>query len=192
MKKITLKVPLKEDEIRALNIGDIVFFDGLFYTCRTLFQIRAIKQNIVPPIDFKKINLMVHMGPVMKKEDDTWHAVSLDPTSSIRFEKFGPAIIPKLNIRAIIGKTTMGSDTSKAMKKFGCVHLTKVGVCGNILASKITKVLEVYNLKELGNTEATWVMEAKNFGPFIVDMDTKGQNYFLLVNNQVKNNLKKQ
>lgn len=178
MKEIKLTVPLKEQDVRSLNVGDVVYFNGLFYTCRTVFQSKVVYENFVSPLDFSDINLMVHIGPVMKKEDGAWKTVSLDPTSSIRFEKFGPAIIPKLKVRAIVGKSTMGPATLKAMQEFGCVHLTRVGVCGNILAAKIVKVHDVYNLDEFGKTEATWVMEAKDFGPFIVDMDTKGRHYF--------------
>jgi tartrate dehydratase beta subunit/fumarate hydratase class I family protein len=38
-----------------------------------------------------------------------------------------------LSVRAIIGKTTMGEATLDAMVRLGCVHLTKVGICGNVI-----------------------------------------------------------
>lgn len=40
------------------------------------------------------------------------------------------------------------------------------------------KVHEVHFLDELGKTEATWIYEVENFGPFFVAMDTNGRNYF--------------
>lgn len=178
MKEIKLSVPLTEDDVRGLNAGDVVSLTGLFYTCRSVFQSKVLGENRIPPVDFEKINLMVHAGPVMKQEQGVWKPVSIDPTSSIRFEKFGPDIIPKLKIRAIVGKSTMGPGTLDVMRDFGCVHLTRVGICGNLLAKRIIKVHEVHNLEEYGKTEATWIMEGRDFGPFIVDMDTKGINYF--------------
>lgn len=60
---------------------------------------------------------------------------------------------------------------------------------GNILAKKVKRVVDVYNLDELGVLEATWVLEVENFGPFIVDIDTKGNNLFHQVNAQVRKNL---
>lgn len=189
MREICLKAPLREDEVRNLNVGDIVYFDGKCYTARTLFHVRALEKNIVPPLDFEKMNLMVHVGPVMKQTEEGWIPLSVDPTSSYRFEKFGSRIIKKLKIRAIIGKTTMGPETMNTMKEFGCIHLSKIGIYGNVLASKVKKVIDVYFREELGNTEATWVLEVENFGPFIVDIDTKGRNYFSQIESEVKGKL---
>ena len=181
-----LTIPLSEAEVRQLGVGDVVYLDGLIYTCRSLFQIRALEQDTLPPVDFKKLNVMFHMGGVMKKEEDGWIAVSLLATSSIRFEKLGAPIINKLGIRAIIGKTTMGLKTMQAMKESGCVHLSWGALIGNILAKSVKRVVNVYDLDELGMLEATWVMEVENFGPFIVDIDTRGNNLFHRVNAQVE------
>ncbi|MFC1916053.1 fumarate hydratase C-terminal domain-containing protein [Chloroflexota bacterium] len=184
-----LAIPLLEREVRQLNVGDNVYLDGLIYTCRSLFQIRAVEQNILPPIDFKKMNVMFHMGGIMKRVASGWTVVSLLATSSIRFEKLGAPIINKLGIRAIIGKGTMGVDTMQAMKEVGCVHLSWGALIGNILARKVKRVVDVYNLDELGTLEATWVLEVENFGPFIVDIDAKGNNLFHRVNTQVNEKL---
>jgi len=186
-----LKIPLKEGDVRKLEIGDVVFLDGPIYTGRSLFHIRAIDQNIIPPLNFKQMNVLMHIGPVMEKVDDLWRPVSMAPTSSIRFEKYGPAIIKKLEVRAIIGKTTMGTGTMEMMKKFGSVHLTVVGIMGNLLANQVKEVLGVHFMDELGRTEATWVMELEKGGPFIVDIDTEGNNLFHQINREVGSKFEK-
>jgi tartrate/fumarate subfamily iron-sulfur-dependent hydro-lyase beta chain len=186
-----LTIPLLESDIRQLTIGDIVYLDGLIYTCRSQFQMRALEQDILPPIDFKKLNVMLHMGGVMKKVENEWKVVSLLCTSSYRFEKLGAPIINKLGIRAIIGKSTMGVKTMQAMKEAGCVHLSWGALIGNILAKNVKRVVDVYNLDELGTLEATWVLEVENFGPFIVDIDTKGHNLFNLVKDHVNKKFEK-
>ena len=186
-----LKIPLTEKDVRGLEIGDVVFLNGPIYTGRSLFHIRAVDQNIIPPLDFKQMNVLMHIGPVMEKLDDLWKPVSMAPTSSIRFEKYGAATIKKLGIRGIIGKTTMGKDTMEMMKGFGCVHLTVVGIISNLLANQVKKVLGVYFLEELGRTEATWVMELGEGGPFIVDIDTEGNNLFHQVNREVESKFEK-
>ncbi len=184
-----LTIPLSEKEVRRLNIEDIVYLDGLIYTCRSLFQIRAVEQDILPPIDFRKMNVMFHMGGVMKRVQNRWEAVSLLCTSSIRFEKLGAPIINKLGIRAIIGKSTMGMQTMMAMKEVGCVHLSWGALIGNILAKRVKKVVDVYDLDELGPLESTWVLDVENFGPFIVDIDASGHNLFDRVNGRVNRKL---
>jgi fumarate hydratase subunit beta len=185
-----LTLPLSEADVRRLHIGDVVNLDGLIYTCRSLFQIDVVEQDVLPPMDFDKLNVMLHMGGIMKQVDEKWIPVSLLGTSSIRFEKLGPEIIKKLNVRAVIGKSTMGEQTMKAMKAHGCVHLAWGALIGNILAEKVIRVVDVYNLDELGALEATWIFEVENFGPFIVDIDTHGNNLFDRVNEDVANRFK--
>ena len=173
-----LQLPLSEENSLNLKLGAIVTVTGHIFTGRSLFHIRAIENNIIPPLDFEKINCFFHVGPVMRKENNKWKIVSIEPTSSIRFERYGGDIIRKLKLRTIIGKTTMGPDTASALAEVRGVHLTKIGICGNQLSQQVQKVCAVYFLDELGKTEATWVFKVKRFGPFFVDMDAHGNNYF--------------
>lgn len=186
-----LKIPLSEEDVRGLKIGDVVFLNGPVYTGRSLFHIRAVDQDIIPPIDRGKMNVLVHAGPMMERVNDSWRPISMTLTASIRFDKYGPAIINKLGIRAMVGKTTMGRETMNAMKEYGAVHLTSVGIMTNILPAQVNKVLGVYFLEELGGTEATWVMELEKGGPFIVDIDTEENNLFHQVNREVERRVKK-
>ena len=176
MKTVKLTTPLSLEDVSCLELGDFVYFSGPIFTCRGLFQKRIIDEKIPPPLDTKKINVMVHVGPIVKKVNEDWEVVSMQPTTSNRYEKWGPRIIEQLGLRAIIGKGTMGPATAEAMKKFGCVHLTTVGILGamNALTVKV-KELHWY---ELGPIEATWMLEAKDFGPYLVDIDAKGNRYF--------------
>ncbi len=187
---VNLKLPVSADQARKLKSGQVVTVSGLMFTGRSRFHIRAVEDNIVPPIDYEKINCFFHVGPVMKKNDQgQWEIVSIEPTSSIRFERYSPDVIRKLNLHVLIGKTTMGTETSKALAEVGGVHLSKIGICGNQLSAQVKKVHEVYFLDELGKTEATWVFEVEKLGPFFVDMDAFGNNYFSDLNKQVKANI---
>ena len=103
--------------------------------------------------------------------------VSFMPTSSIRFEKWGPSSIKQFGLKAIIGKTTMGEESSQAMVEHGCVHCTPIGVPVQMYLERID-VKDVYLYDELGSIEAAWQLELKDLGPFLVDMDTKGRNHF--------------
>ena len=173
-----LTLPLSEDTARDLSLGEMVTVSGLVFTGRSLFHIRAIEDEILPPIDFERINCFFHVGPVMREIDAGWEIVSIEPTSSIRFERYSPDVVRRLNLHTLIGKTTMGPGTAEALAEVGGVHLSKIGVCGNLLRRQVTRVVEVHFLEELGKTEATWVFEVERFGPFFVDIDAHGHNYF--------------
>lgn len=173
-----LALPLSAEEARDLRLGEIVTVSGLVFTGRSLLHIRAIEQGILPPIDFSEVNCFFHVGPVMSERDGSWEVVSIEPTSSIRFERYSPELIHRLGLRTIIGKTTMGPGTAEALREVGGVHLSKIGVCGNLLQRQVKRVVEVHFVEELGKTEATWVFEVERFGPFFVDIDAGGRNYF--------------
>jgi tartrate/fumarate subfamily iron-sulfur-dependent hydro-lyase beta chain len=157
----------------------LVSVTGKVFTGRSRFHIRAVEEDIYPPIDYKQINCFFHSGPVMKNNaENAWEIVSIEPTSSIRFEKYSGQVIRKLRLRTLIGKTTMGYETASALKEVGGVHLSKIGICGNQISRQVKEIEGVYFLEELGKTEATWVFRVDNFGPFFVDIDARGNNYF--------------
>ena len=164
VKKLT--TPLGEAEVRGLGLGDIVYLSGRIFTARTAFHVLVLERGIVPPLDFGLYNVMAHCGPVMKKDEaGRWVAVHAGGTTSNRLERFGPAIIRALGLRAVIGKGTMGEGSAMAMRELGCVHLTtNLDRMGFI--PYIEEVEGVYNLEELGATEATWLESASSLiGP---------------------------
>lgn len=185
-----LKLPLSEESARSLKLGELVTVTGEIFTGRSLFHIRAIEKDITPPLDYQKKNCFFHVGPVMKQEDNNWKIVSIEPTSSIRFERYGADVVKKLKLRTIIGKTTMGMKTAEALKAIGGVYLSKIGICGNQLSAQVKAIKKVYFLEQLGKTEATWVFEVERFGPFFVAIDAEGNNYFQDLNNKVSSNIK--
>lgn len=173
-----IQLPLSPEDAASLQLGEMVTVSGKLFTGRSRFHIRAIEDDIFPPIDYEKINCFFHVGPVMRQVGDDWEVVSCEPTSSIRFERYGADVVRKFKLRTLIGKTTMGPATAQALKEVGGVYLSKIGLSGNALRGQVTKVYEVHFLEELGKTESTWVWEVENFGPFFVAIDANGRNYF--------------
>jgi tartrate/fumarate subfamily iron-sulfur-dependent hydro-lyase beta chain len=184
-----LQLPLSEERARNLELGTTVTVSGLVFTGRSLFHIRAVEQHILPSIDFKQVNCFFHVGPVIRREEDHWKIVSIEPTSSIRFERYSADVIRKLKLRTIIGKTTMGPGTAEALRRVGGVHLSKIGICGNLLVPQVNKVEGVHFLKELGTTEATWVFSVERMGPFFVDVDAHGNNYFEQMDTELRSRM---
>ena len=172
-----LTVPLRDEEIRRLTIGDIVYFSGEAWTCRSRLQRYVFDEGHALPFSTKERNLLIHVGPVIIKEMDTWKLMSFVPTSSIRFEKWGARSVKELGLKAIVGKTTMGASTQRAMKEHVCIHATPMGVTPNLYLERIT-IKDVVWLEELGSIEAAWILELTDLGPFLVDIDSEGRNHF--------------
>ncbi|MDH4122555.1 MAG: FumA C-terminus/TtdB family hydratase beta subunit [Thermoplasmata archaeon] len=187
-----LKTPIKEEDVRKLNVRDIVYLDGIIYTGRDEVHIHALEQaehGEKPPVDFKGMALY-HCGPIMKKVGEEWKLVAAGPTTSSRMNSLEPKFIEKFRPSAIIGKGGMSQPTIDAMSKFGAVYLAITGGAAVLAAKGITKVHGVHWF-EFGMPEAIWVLEANNFGPLIVAIDSKGKSMFADIDSKVKGNIDK-
>ena len=172
-----LKAPLTEEDVRKLNIGDTVYLSGEVFTGRSRIHRYIFDEEHVLPQEAARRRAMVHVGPIMVKTEDGWELVSFMPTSSLRFEKWGADSVEKWGLRIIVGKTTMGKNTLDAMEKYGCVHVSPQCVSPNLWHDSI-KIQGVELFQELGSIEACWLLNLNELGPFIVDMDSHGRNYF--------------
>lgn len=177
MAEYYLTAPLSEQNVRKLKIGDTVYLSGKAFTCRSRLQKYIFDEKNELPFSTEDRNLLIHNGPIVIKEDGKWRLVSFMPTSSIRFEKWGPSSVEEWNLRMIVGKTTMGKATAEMMKKHGCVHVSPRSVSPNLWIDSIT-VETVHLFDELGSIEAAWFFTLDKLGPFIVDIDSDGNNYF--------------
>lgn len=190
MAEYRLEVPLKEEDVVELKLGDIVYFSGASWTCRSRLQRYVFDEGHPLPFPTQKKNLLIHVGPVVIDDNGRWRLMSFMPTSSSRFEKWGAKSIRDWGLRAIIGKTTMGRSTALAMKEFHCIHATPLGVTPNLFLEHI-EIKDVFWLKRLGSIEAAWQIELKELGPFLVDMDCNGRNHFDELDTVIKSNQKK-
>ena len=190
MAEYHLQVPLKDEDIRKLRLGDIIYFSGKAWTCRSRLQRYIFDEGHELPFSTQDKNLLIHVGPVVIKENGEWKLVSFMPTSSIRFEKWGSKSIRNFGLKAIVGKTTMGKETAATMKELGCIHATPIGVPVQAFLDRIT-VKDVHLFDELGSIEAAWVLELNDLGPFLVDIDTTGQNHFDKLDKVIDDNRKK-
>ena len=172
-----LKAPLSEADVRKLNIGDTIYLSGQVFTGRSRIHRYIFDEEHILPEIAKSRGAMVHVGPIMVRGEEGWELVSFMPTSSLRFEKWGASSVEKWGLRIIVGKTTMGKDTLDAMQKYGCVHVSPQCVSPNLWHDSI-RIQGVELFEELGSIEACWLLELDALGPFIVDMDSHGRNYF--------------
>jgi len=173
-----VSLPLSSEFVKKLKINDVLYVTGKIFTARDSAhqKIRSMKP-VDLPFDPSGMGLY-HCGPLMKKENDRWIAVSAGPTTSSRMEEFEDILLDRFDVHLIIGKGGMGQRTSTALKKTGSVYAAFPGGAGVLAAEKITKVADVYWLEELGMPEAVWVLEVNELGPLVVAMDSTGQSLY--------------
>jgi fumarate hydratase subunit beta len=185
-----IKTPLDEATINDLKIGDVVFLSGEVFTARDEGHIRALEylnEGKEIPVDFKDAAVF-HAGPIMQKENENWHLIAAGPTTSSRMNSLEPEFIRKFQVRAIIGKGGMSKSTLDAMGEVGCVYLATTGGAALKSAKGISNVKTVY-WQDMGMPEALWVLEAEDFGPLIVAMDSHGNSLYEKVKENVEKNV---
>ena len=177
MAEYHLTAPLKDEDVKQLKLGDTVYISGECFTCRSRLQKYIFDENNTLPFSTENRNVLIHNGPIVVKENGKWRLVSFMPTSSIRFEKWGAKSVDEWNLKMIVGKTTMGEKTAKMMKEKKCVHVSPRSVSPNLWIDSI-EIQDVHLYDELGRIEAAWFFKLNDLGPFIVDIDCEGNNYF--------------
>lgn len=184
---VSLSLPLTDDKIKDLHIGDAVTISGILVTARDaahkwLFD-RYISHSVHPtPEDafvysqLKTLldgSLIYHCGPVVRKLDDgSFQFISAGPTTSIREEPYQADILHHFNIKGIIGKGGMGSRTLSACQRVPAVYLHAIGGAGSLIAQRVQNVMDVFKM-DLGIPEALWVIRVVDF-PAVVTMDAHG------------------
>ena len=176
-----LRSPLTEQDVTQLRVGDVVYISGKAFTCRSRLHRWIFDEGNPLPTEAQERDILIHVGPIVLREgegsDGGWRLVSFMPTSSIRFEKWGARSVRDWGLRLILGKTTMGPETTEAMVRHKCVHVSPHSVSPNLWVDSI-EMEGVDLFEELGSIEATWYMNLRELGPFVVDIDTTGDNLY--------------
>jgi fumarate hydratase subunit beta len=171
------QIPMTDADVKAVRVGDMVYFSGEVWTSRSRVQKAVFDEGRALPFSTAQRNVLIHAGPVIKEENGQYKIISFAPTTSIRFEKWGAKSIAEWQLKAIVGKATMGEQTLRAMQEHRCIHASPIGVTTNLFLSQV-KVIDVHWKKEFGSIESAWLLQVQEYGPFIVDMDCYGNNYF--------------
>ncbi len=183
---VRLTVPITENDVRALKVGDQVLLSGVIFTGRDAahkYMIDNFIKGSCPEsekhvYDVLKAGLqgsvIYHCGPVVKKRDDGgYEFVAAGPTTSIREEPYQADVIGHFGVRAIIGKGGMRDRTLAGCKEHGAVYLHAIGGAATLIAERCEEVLDVFKL-DFGVPEAFWQIRVVDF-PCVVTMDSHGQ-----------------
>ncbi|HIV17624.1 MAG TPA: Fe-S-containing hydro-lyase [Candidatus Alectryocaccobium stercorigallinarum] len=171
-KYITL--PLREEDIEDLHVGDYVYLTGVVYTARDAAHKRlceTLDAGKELPLDIKG-QIFYYMGPTPAREGRV--IGSAGPTTATRMDKYAPRLLD-LGLKGMIGKGKRSQEVLDAVVRNKAVYFAAVGGAGALLSRCITKS-EVVAYDDLG-TEAIRRLEIKDF-PVIVAADIYGQKIY--------------
>ena len=184
----SLKLPLNDEAVRSLKVGDPVRLTGVMVTGRDTVHKwmidTFIKKSRPPQGDdlevYKAIqpllrgSVIYHCGPVVAGLDTKeYRFVAAGPTTSIREEPYQGDVMRHFKIQGVIGKGGMGPKTLTACQEVPGVYLHAIGGAASLIAQTVKRVLGVYKL-DFGVPEAMWVIEVQDF-PAVVTMDAHGK-----------------
>jgi tartrate/fumarate subfamily iron-sulfur-dependent hydro-lyase beta chain len=170
-----LTIPISEEQIRALKVGDSVAVSGVVYTGRDAVHKYLHEGGELPDGVNLEGSIIYHCGPVVVKDEaGDWQVTAAGPTTSIREEPYQADIMKKFGVRGVIGKGGMGPKTLVGCAENGNVYLHAIGGAAQVLAEHITQVRNVYFLEEFGSPEAIWELKVDKF-PVVVTMDSHGK-----------------
>jgi len=185
MSKLT--IPIADEEILSLKVGEPVELSGIMLTGRDAVHKWLIDTFIKKSRPATEEDLQVydairpllaggviyHCGPVVSGLDSgDYRFVAAGPTTSIREEPYQGDVMRHFNLKGVIGKGGMGAKTLQACQEVPGVYFHAIGGAASLIAQSVTRVLGVYKL-EFGVPEAIWIIEVKDF-PVVVTMDAHG------------------
>ncbi|MBP1703851.1 MAG: class-I fumarase family protein [Chloroflexi bacterium] len=195
----SVSLPLTEQVVRSLKVGDPVALNGVMVTGRDTVHkwlvdtfIKKVRQPQGDDLEvFEAIKpilndgVIYHCGPVVAGLDTRdYRFVAAGPTTSIREEPYQGDVMRHLAVRGVIGKGGMGPKTLAACQEVGGVYLHAIGGAASLIAQTVTRVLGVYKL-DFGVPEAMWVIEVKDF-PAVVTMDAHGGSLHAVIEQKSK------
>jgi fumarate hydratase class I len=194
-----LTIPIDDETIRSLKVGDPVLLSGVMITGRDAahkWMIETfIKKTRPPEGDDLEVyealkgilngGVIYHCGPVVAGLDTKqYRFVAAGPTTSIREEPYQGDVMRHFNLKGVIGKGGMGQKTLQACQETPGVYLHAIGGAASLIAQTVERVVGVHKLG-FGVPEALWVIEVKDF-PTVVTMDAHGQSQHAVVEKQSK------
>ena len=189
IREVKLTLPVTQDDIEALELGDAVFLSGLVFTGREGLYNMIFEKKVEPRIDLRTLGgATFHCSPaVSEPQPGVYNVPSVTATASFRFAKYMPGFLKRYHIRFVIGKGGMSRKVYQdAFVPNGTVYLTTVGYgLGAIYGRGILRVKDVLWKDELGLAQAMWILEVENFGPFIVESNARGESLFEGANKEI-------
>ena len=169
--EVRVTLPLTNEDVSELKIGDHVRISGTIYTARDAAHdrlIRALEAGEPLPLDLRG-QLIYYTGPTPARPGRVIGAMG--PTTAMRMDPFTPRLL-EAGLKATMGKGNRGPEVREALKRHRAVYFAAVGGAWALLSQFIRKV-EVIAYEDLG-TESLKRVEVSEFPAVVMD-DCEGR-----------------
>lgn len=194
-RKVSLSTNPTDEELGALRLGDVVYLTGTIYTGREGAYMKVVEEKCELPLALPKESAVnFHCSPAAaRRADGSYEVGAVTATASFRFSKWLEDWFKISGAKLIVGKGGMNpADYKRYFVPNKAIYLTTVGYgTGALLGRGVTRVRDVYWLEELGIAQAMWVMDVKDFGPFLVESDMQGNSLFERENAKISKNIER-
>jgi fumarate hydratase subunit beta len=169
--EVRVTLPLTDDDVVQLKIGDHVRISGTIYTARDAAHnrmIRTLDAGGKLPIDLRG-QLIYYTGPTPARPGRVIGAIG--PTTSMRMDPFTPRLL-EAGLKATMGKGNRSPEVRESLKQNKAVYFAAVGGAGAMLSQFIRSVV-VIAYDDLG-TESIKRIEVEDFPAIVMD-DCEGR-----------------
>ena len=173
-KEVKLTTPLKRDDLKDIEAGDMVYISGYIYTGRDAAHKRLcelLEQGKQLPIDVKG-QIIYYVGPTPAKPGEP--IGSAGPTTSYRMDAYAPQLLD-IGLLGMIGKGKRNQAVIDKIVEHGACYFAAIGGASALIKSKI-KSAEVICYEDLG-AEAVRKLYVEDF-PVTCIIDSKGNNLY--------------
>ncbi len=170
-------MPVSEQQVRELRIGDTVCLNGTLYGIRDATHIHMFDRGRETRFDLRG-HAVIHTAPNVKKVAKSaefpvgYAPVCVGTTTSARMERFTRPLMQQYGVRMIIGKGGLMAQSQRAFMELGGVYLAIIGGTAALETTWIEAIEDV-DLDDL-NPESLWKFRVTGFGPLLVGMDSQG------------------
>ena len=182
-------MPISEDDVRKLKIGDHVVLQDTLFGIRDATLIHMFDKGRETRLDMAG-HAALHTAPNVRKVPVSnscpvgYESVCIGTSTSARMERFTRPLMEKNGVRMIIGKGGLGDDSAQAFRDLGGVYLAIIGGTAALETTWIKQILDV-DMDDL-NPESLWQFRIKDFGPLLVAMDAHGGSLYGAVQDRAR------
>lgn len=169
-----IRAPLSDDDVRAIDAGDVVLVSGTVYAARDAAHKRLVEmldRGEQIPFD-PRGQIVYYVGPTPERPGNV--VGSAGPTTASRMDKYTPRLL-ELGLKGIMGKGGRGPEIRAELEKHTAVYMAALGGGGALSALQV-KSQEVIAFEDLG-TEAIRAMELDDFPVWAVN-DCLGRDFY--------------
>lgn len=170
-----IRSPLSDDDVRSLQVGDVVLVNGTIYAARDAAHkvlIEMLDRGEALPFD-PSGQIVYYVGPTPERPGNV--TGSAGPTTASRMDRWTPRLL-ELGLKGIIGKGGRGPTVREELKEHTAVYMAALGG-GGALAALQVRSQEVIAFPELG-TEAVRAMGVEDFPVWVVN-DCQGRDFYV-------------